>query len=96
MDKTPSNETEEPPEQQEPAYDIDVSVDTPADGVDLQTIVRAIRTTLDAHQRNACKLSVALVNDATMAELHERYMGIGGPTDVPTRSEEHTSELQSH
>jgi len=28
------------------------------------------------------KVVVALVNDATMAELHERYLGERGPTDV--------------
>ena len=30
------------------------------------------------------ELSVALVGDATMADLHERFMGIPGPTDVLT------------
>jgi len=29
-------------------------------------------------------LSLALVGDATMARLHERFMGIPGPTDVLT------------
>lgn len=28
------------------------------------------------------ELSVALVSDATMADLHQRYLGISGPTDV--------------
>ena len=30
------------------------------------------------------ELSVALVGDATMSALHERHMGIAGPTDVLT------------
>jgi probable rRNA maturation factor len=30
------------------------------------------------------ELSVALVGDARMSALHERFMGIGGPTDVLT------------
>ena len=28
------------------------------------------------------KVVVALVDDATIAELHERYLDVGGPTDV--------------
>jgi probable rRNA maturation factor len=28
------------------------------------------------------KVIVALVDDASMAELHERYLGVAGPTDV--------------
>jgi probable rRNA maturation factor len=30
------------------------------------------------------ELSVALVGDATMGRLHERFMGVSGPTDVLT------------
>jgi probable rRNA maturation factor len=35
------------------------------------------------------ELSVALVNDRTMSELHQRYMRITGPTDVLTFELEH-------
>ena len=35
------------------------------------------------------ELSVALVNDARMSQLHERFMGIEGPTDVLTFELEH-------
>jgi probable rRNA maturation factor len=33
---------------------------------------------------NIDELSIALVNDAMMAELHERYLGVAAPTDVLT------------
>lgn len=35
------------------------------------------------------EISVALVGDARMAELHERFMGIPGPTDVLTFELDH-------
>src|SRR5688500_7604578 len=35
------------------------------------------------------ELSVVLVNDARMSQLHERFMGIAGPTDVLTFELEH-------
>jgi probable rRNA maturation factor len=35
------------------------------------------------------ELSVALVNDARMAELHQRFMNVPGPTDVLTFELEH-------
>lgn len=35
------------------------------------------------------QLSLALVGDATMAQLHEQYLGIPGPTDVLTFELEH-------
>jgi probable rRNA maturation factor len=34
-------------------------------------------------------ISIALVNDATMSALHERHLGIKGPTDVLTFELEH-------
>ena len=47
---------------------------------------------LEAHLRRAwalldrspATLSVAVVDDATMAALHERFLGVAGPTDVLT------------
>jgi probable rRNA maturation factor len=41
--------------------------------------LRAAHAILDPPLR---ELSMALVNDQRMAELHERFMGIDGPTDV--------------
>src|SRR2546421_7318305 len=53
---------------------------------------RGLTRFLDAHLRAAhqmlrCplrELSIALVSDAEMARLHERFMSIAGPTDVLT------------
>jgi rRNA maturation RNase YbeY len=38
------------------------------------------------------EMSVALVGDRKMAELHERFMGIAGPTDVLTFELEHDAK----
>jgi probable rRNA maturation factor len=35
------------------------------------------------------ELSVALVNDARMSELHEQFLGVAGPTDVLTFELDH-------
>jgi probable rRNA maturation factor len=55
--------------------------------------VRYLRTFLrraHALEKPALReLSVALVGDKRMAELHERFMGIAGPTDVLTFELEH-------
>jgi len=40
------------------------------------------------------ELSVALVGDSRMSELHERFMGISGPTDVLSFPlDEHSGEI---
>lgn len=52
---------------------------------------------LKRHLRNAITLlprklrsaSIALVNDRTMADLHQQFLGIAGPTDVLTFELEH-------
>ena len=41
----------------------------------------AIRLTLRHHQRARCQISLAIVDDAQMAELHQQYLGKRGPTD---------------
>ena len=52
----------------------------PAPGLTSARIVRAVRQTLSGHPiRN---ISIALVDDATMAAIRERYTGLAGPTDV--------------
>ena len=73
-----------PPKEDESSYDICVACEHPSAGIDPEPIVRAIRKTLEAHQRPACRLSVALVDDATMTELHARYLTVREPTDVLT------------
>jgi probable rRNA maturation factor len=53
-----------------------------------RSIVPFLRRMLPvAHQQiktSLRELSVALVGDATMSELHERFLSIAGPTDVLT------------
>ena len=73
-----------PPKENESSYDICVACEYPDAGIDPAPIVRAIRKTLEAHRRPACRLSVALVDDATMTELHARYLTVREPTDVLT------------
>lgn len=48
----------------------------------LEAVRGAAAAALEAEGRGACQLSVALVDDPRMAELHLEYMGIEGPTDV--------------
>jgi hypothetical protein len=47
----------------------------------LRTRLRAARELIDAPLR---ELSLALVNDARMSQLHQTYMNLTGPTDVLT------------
>ena len=51
----------------------------PVRQADLRRLLTAALTELGAE---AADLSVAIVNDAEMAELHERWLGVPGPTDV--------------
>jgi probable rRNA maturation factor len=43
---------------------------------------KAIRTALRRHRVARARLSVALVNNATMAQLNQKHLGHKGPTDV--------------
>ena len=52
----------------------------PARGTTSHEIIRAVRSTL--HGRSIRTISVALVDDATISSLHERYLGDPRPTDV--------------
>lgn len=47
-------------------------------------IVKAVRAALDFGKCRTAVLCVAIVDDDTIAELHERYMAIPGATDVIT------------
>jgi probable rRNA maturation factor len=53
-----------------------------SDPVDEDGLVELARKTLIGEGRAASELSVALVSADEMADLHERYMGEPGPTDV--------------
>jgi probable rRNA maturation factor len=48
-----------------------------------ENLVKAHRATA-ARGRRLREMSVALIGDARMGELHEQFMGIHGPTDVLT------------
>lgn len=50
--------------------------------VDVEELVRLARTTLESEGITDGELSVALVSRNEIAELHERYLGEPGPTDV--------------
>lgn len=62
-------------------------------------LVQAAATLIETHLPRAAELletavvelSVAIVDDATMARLHEDFLGIAGPTDVLTFELEHTA-----
>ena len=50
--------------------------------VDLERVRGAAAAALTACGRAKANLSVTLVDDARIAQLHEKYLGIPGPTDV--------------
>ncbi len=78
MDPISANEEDDGPHQ------ISVVCDVPQADVDSQVIERLLRVTLEHHDCAGASVSVAIVDDATMAVLHERHLGIPGPTDVLT------------
>ena len=47
---------------------------------DLIAVARSVIAAMDVHP--AAELSVVLVDSSTMADLHERWMDLPGPTDV--------------
>lgn len=65
-------------------YQISVSARCGGADVDSKAILRAARTTLSAHKRTCATLSITLVDDQTMTDLHGRYMDQYSPTDVMT------------
>lgn len=50
--------------------------------VDIEDLQGLARATLLAEGVTDTELSISLVTPEEMAELHQRYMGEGGPTDV--------------
>jgi probable rRNA maturation factor len=50
--------------------------------IDDATLTRLARATLRGEGSDEVELSVSFVDDVEMADLHERYMGEPGPTDV--------------
>lgn len=50
--------------------------------VDLDRVAAAAAAALAAEGRAGAGLSVTVVDDAAIAELHQRWLGVPGPTDV--------------
>ncbi|HRX87229.1 MAG TPA: rRNA maturation RNase YbeY [Phycisphaerae bacterium] len=80
----------ETPHDEDQPYDIRVAcadAAAPTDaGVDIDCarIAAALRRVLALQDVTTAALSVAIVDDATMTDLHDRYMNIPEPTDVLT------------
>jgi probable rRNA maturation factor len=52
--------------------------------VDAAWLERIVRRAVPAVGRTAAEITVVVVNDRGIAELHRRWLGIPGPTDVIT------------
>jgi probable rRNA maturation factor len=61
-----------------------IEVNKQHDSVDLsvEDAAAIARLVLDGEGRPELSASIALIDDATMADLNERYLGHEGPTDV--------------
>ena len=60
-----------------------ILVDDRQDGtVDLEPLLAVARRTMSGEGAAHAELSLSFVTEEEMAELHERYMGEPGPTDV--------------
>lgn len=66
------------------SYEISVAGATPESGIDSSAIVRCVRAALEHHDCQSASVSIAIVDDTTIARLHEQYMNISGATDVLT------------
>lgn len=65
-------------------YDIQVHSEHADDGVDRAMLREGIREALRRFDTASADVSVAVVTDSEIAELHEKYMNIEGATDVLT------------
>ncbi len=65
-------------------YDIQVHNTHADDGVDPSMLQEGIREALRRFNAASADVSVAVVTDTEIAELHEKYMNIKGATDVLT------------
>lgn len=64
-----------------PAYEIAVAGKHLRPGIKGR-LIRAVRAALQRERCCKAVVSLAVVDDATIAELHSRYLGLAGPTDV--------------
>ena len=60
---------------------------------DLEQIRRVAQYVLAAEGCGGMELSVTLVDDEEIAELHERYLGVAGPTGSPYGHDPGTSVI---
>lgn len=66
----------------DPAYDLSVACLTGEVTGWEAGLVRAVEATLARYRRASARIHVVLVDDAHIAELHQRHLGKPGPTDV--------------
>lgn len=62
-------------------YHIEIDLGEARESADATALVDAVKLTLRREGRRSCRISVAIVDDAGIARLHERYLGRPGPTD---------------
>ena len=67
-----------------PRYRIEIADRQKCMAVDRQVVRAVVRTVLDSEGVPAAALSIAVVDDATIAEVHGRFLGQHQPTDVIT------------
>lgn len=68
----------------DPTYQLSVARVFDRAPQDNTTLREAVAATLRRHDTRSATLSVALVDDAHMADLNDRHLGHSGPTDVLT------------
>jgi len=66
------------------AFDLAISASSPAAARFIPLLRRQIRRVHSMVRSPLCELSVALVGDRRMSELHHEFLGLVGPTDVLT------------
>jgi probable rRNA maturation factor len=63
-------------------FHIDIRRDPPGGpALDAEVVRRAVRHTLHRHHRRQANVSIAVLDDRGIAELHQRFLGVPGPTD---------------
>ncbi len=66
----------------DPSQRIEVTWQSDLAPIPAERVREAVEAVLHAEGCQRAELSVALVDDAEMAALHERHLGVAGPTDV--------------
>jgi probable rRNA maturation factor len=82
LDMEITGDGDEPPEPTEPI--ITVTVDDAVDGVDVGWLETKATSALELLGKNLSQLSVRVVDDATMIQLHQDHSNISDTTDVLT------------